>query len=1098
MLKKPLHYLLVLLFCSSLVLAQTITVTTHGISPRDVLDSADDIFDLAYNGLENVGIGTKIYLKGTADDVTGGTWSVVSTPSGSAAGFDTPENSGTTIQYVSFVPDVVGTYVLQFTVGADNAQITINAGTYLGYESGTIACSVCHAETVEKWKATGHSNIFSRAMEGTLSSHYGPTCLSCHTTGNDPNADNTGFDDRDFVYPDSLNENTWNNLLTTSPEAMKLANIQCESCHGPGSEHMGKTSNNEIAASLSTDNCAWCHDSGTHHVYPEQWDVSVHANLAHPYTRASCVPCHNGQGFVEFVKNGKVALSEDLAANVNITCATCHDPHDATNTHQLRTVDVSLENGTVVGKGGLGKLCMNCHKSRRDAVTYTDDYLNNLSSHYGPHHGPQADILLGENFPTFGQTIVSSNHAGALENACVTCHMAPGHADSEGNIILSGSHSFRMSSPEGVDNIAVCSSCHSDMTTDFAAVSFSYNGTKDIDGDGTAEGLQIEVQGMLDAIAMLLPPLNSTDINTIDSTWTLAQAQAYYNYDGVLEDKSFGIHNPSFVIGLLKASIAELEGTTITEPGKFYLGNNAANCAPCHTDANIAGDQVTNWENTKHAIAQTGAGVSFLRYECLECHTTGWVADEDNYGADEYVTEDASATFGWSMTDAEGFAAKTDIQCETCHGPMGQADGSIALSGHQNSGRVTIASENCGVCHTGDHHPTYDKWSQSKHAVLESGQTRSSCAPCHNGQGFVDYIKVDKTNPTSNYAEVDKITCATCHDPHNSTNTHQLRTVEVTLTDGTVIEEGGLGKLCMNCHKTRRDGVAYTDDYLNNISSHYGPHHGPQADLLAGKNMPTFGLEFTMTNHIKAVEDACVTCHMGTGDHSDENGTPIMVGGHSFSMSSPEGADNMDACTGCHGGFGESFESIEVAVRGNFDLDGDGTNEGLQVEVEGMLETIAMKLPPLGSTDIEMDSSWTVVQAKAYYNYDAVLEDGSRGIHNPKFIVRLLEESIAQLDGKTTGVDEIDGLPTVYELSQNYPNPFNPTTQIKFSVPEAGNVKITIFDVIGKQVEVLVDQNMNAGNFTTTWNAGRYASGVYFYRMQSNNFVSVKKMVLIK
>ncbi len=147
-----------------------------------------------------------------------------------------------------------------------------------------------------------------------------------------------------------------------------------------------------------------------------------------------------------------------------------------------------------VTTGGSGKLCMNCHKSRRDGVEYTNDYLSNLSSHYGPHHGPQADVYLGENFPTFGATLGKTNHSALLENACASCHMkVTENVDSEGNVILSGGHTFSMTTPDGEDNVAACAPCHSFES--FEAVEFEFNGTKDLDGDGTEEGLQVEVDG---------------------------------------------------------------------------------------------------------------------------------------------------------------------------------------------------------------------------------------------------------------------------------------------------------------------------------------------------------------------------------------------------------------------------------------------------------------------------------------------------------------------------------------------------------------------------------------------------------------------------
>ncbi len=90
------------------------------------------------------------------------------------------------------------------------------------------------------------------------------------------------------------------------------------------------------------------------------------------------------------------------------------------------------------------------------------------------------------------------------------------------------------------------------------------------------------------------------------------------------------------------------------------------------------------------------------------------------------------------------------------------------------------------------------------------------------------------------------------------------------------------------------------------------------------------------------------------------------------------------------------------------------------------------------------------------------------------------------------------GVPSNYLLSQNYPNPFNPTTKINFSLPKSGAVSLRVYDVLGNEVATIVSGNLNAGSYTIDWNASQYASGVYFYRLQSGNFTQTKKMILVK
>ncbi len=88
--------------------------------------------------------------------------------------------------------------------------------------------------------------------------------------------------------------------------------------------------------------------------------------------------------------------------------------------------------------------------------------------------------------------------------------------------------------------------------------------------------------------------------------------------------------------------------------------------------------------------------------------------------------------------------------------------------------------------------------------------------------------------------------------------------------------------------------------------------------------------------------------------------------------------------------------------------------------------------------------------------------------------------------------------PTTFDLAQNYPNPFNPTTQINFSIPETGNVKLAVYNTIGQEVATLVNGAMAAGQHEVTFNAKSLPSGAYFYKLQTGSSVMIKKMLLLK
>lgn len=89
-------------------------------------------------------------------------------------------------------------------------------------------------------------------------------------------------------------------------------------------------------------------------------------------------------------------------------------------------------------------------------------------------------------------------------------------------------------------------------------------------------------------------------------------------------------------------------------------------------------------------------------------------------------------------------------------------------------------------------------------------------------------------------------------------------------------------------------------------------------------------------------------------------------------------------------------------------------------------------------------------------------------------------------------------IPKDYQLSQNYPNPFNPSTHIEFQIQRAGNVKLTVYDLLGKVVAVLVNEQLRPGSYETEWNASGYASGVYFYKLVTSDYSDTKKLILIK
>ncbi|PJA97978.1 MAG: hypothetical protein CO128_09690 [Ignavibacteriales bacterium CG_4_9_14_3_um_filter_30_11] len=88
--------------------------------------------------------------------------------------------------------------------------------------------------------------------------------------------------------------------------------------------------------------------------------------------------------------------------------------------------------------------------------------------------------------------------------------------------------------------------------------------------------------------------------------------------------------------------------------------------------------------------------------------------------------------------------------------------------------------------------------------------------------------------------------------------------------------------------------------------------------------------------------------------------------------------------------------------------------------------------------------------------------------------------------------------PNTFTLAQNYPNPFNPSTIIRYGLPKEGFVTLNVYDMLGREVKILVNEFKSAGSYSVDFNASNLASGIYFYQMQAGDFVQTKKLLLMK
>jgi len=212
-----------------------------------------------------------------------------------------------------------------------------------------------------------------------------------------------------------------------------------------------------------------------------------------------------------------------------------------------------------------------------------------------------------------------------------------------------------------------------------------------------------------------------------------------------------------------------------------------------------------------------------------------------------------------------------------------------------------------------------------------------------------------------------------------------------------------------------------------------------------------------------------------------------------------------DICGTCHGEIADFDE-----IKAGYDYDRNGTIQGVQTEVLGMLTKLKAILPKdstgevIGSGTLKKSDS-VAVNGKfdvvaGIWNYWFVKNDRSMGVHNTKYAVGLL---YASLKWTPLSVKQLDGLPTEFAMDQNYPNPFNPSTTIRFSVPHESKVSMVVYDMTGAVVKTILNENLSAGNKEVTWdgtnsNGAKVSTGMYIYRLEAGSFSSTKKMLMLK
>jgi hypothetical protein len=434
-------------------------------------------------------IGVPVLLHGKDQDTYN--WSL-STPGGSEAMLDDGSN-----QNPSFVPDVPGLYRATVTeLGVGTVTLDVWAGTWRGIIEGQDEdglpipeqfCVNCHGplgiDKFTPWKATGHASIFKDQLNE--STHYGPSCFPCHTVGFDTDAVNNGFDDQPdyqaFLDSGLLNNpgDNWSVVVEDFPDLAKLANIQCENCHGPqngdGDILSPAHTQTAVRVSLSADVCGSCHGEPARHGRFQQWQLSGHANYDVAIDEGqsgNCSRCHTSNGFLTWLPVLTGEVEGDPYGNIEVTwtedethpqtCATCHDPHaigtmsgdDNNATVRISGDTPPLIAGFTAYGVGRGAICMTCHNSRRGL--HNDDVFDEIyqtsEAARAPHGSAQTDVIMGQNVYLMDYGIRGGH--SFVTDTCAGCHMQVTPPPELLSYNQSGTnHTFYAS-------IEICADCH--------------------------------------------------------------------------------------------------------------------------------------------------------------------------------------------------------------------------------------------------------------------------------------------------------------------------------------------------------------------------------------------------------------------------------------------------------------------------------------------------------------------------------------------------------------------------------------------------------------------------------------------------------------
>ncbi len=435
----------------------------------------------------------------------------------------------------------LGACVEEVVSGGDDRfpPLPDGAASFVGYSDAAthrVVCGNCHIGQQAEWEGTAHADAWATLQE---SGHAVAACEGCHTVNQRGN-------------------------ITTEPGGYETTgdtryhDVQCESCHGPGLNHVMNPDidANQPLAPLAvgtdlTQGCGECH-SGTHHPFVEEWAQSGHGRVqTAPAGRAECAGCHTAENaLLAWGVRDEYLEKESALANPSdhlpITCGVCHDPHAADTEGQLRfPVDVPSEEEN---------LCMKCHHKRGvpDPTTFR-----------GPH-SPEGPLLLGyggwwpPNMDFGTDAIVASHGSERNPGLCAGCHVNRFEVTDEatGDFVFQATgHLFQAIPCLDAQGIPTSGDCGLQERTFQTCASAQCH-----DSEAVARSLytlaETRIEDLATELAALLDQVPASAFDPDDGVYSTAEG-AQFNVE-LAAFRGSSIHNPVLMEALLRSSIRQV------------------------------------------------------------------------------------------------------------------------------------------------------------------------------------------------------------------------------------------------------------------------------------------------------------------------------------------------------------------------------------------------------------------------------------------------------------------------------------------------------------------------------------------------------------